>query len=60
MSNDTLEDTFTPPPLPRTPTKTNQPNLNENKQTDSHVGKILASNGTKNGGNINEIYVIWH
>ena len=33
-----------------TPTKTNQPNLNENKQTSSHVGKILASSGIKNWG----------
>ena len=53
MSNDRLEYNFTP-------AKTNQLNLNENKQTSSHVGKILASSGTKNGGNIYEIYVIWH
>ena len=43
-----------------TPTKTNQLNLNENKQTGSRVGKILTSSGTKNGGNIYEIFVIWH
>ena len=43
-----------------TPRKTNQPNPNENKQTSSHVGKLLASSGIKNGGNIYEIFVIWH
>ena len=48
-----LEDNFTP-------TKPNQPNLNENKQTSSHVGKVLASSGTKTAGSIYEIYVIWH
>ena len=33
-----------------TPTKTNQPTPNESKQTSSHVGKLLASSGIKNGG----------
>ena len=32
-----------------TTTKTSQPNPNENKQTSSHVGKLVASSGIKNG-----------
>ena len=43
-----------------TPSKTNQPNPNENKQTSSHVGKLLALSGIKNGGNIYETFVIWY
>ena len=42
------------------PTKANHPNANEKKQTSSHVGKLLASNGIKNGDNIYEIFVISH
>ena len=43
-----------------TPSKTNQPNPNENKQTSSHVGKLLALSELKNGGNIYETFVIWY